>query len=337
MIMHKFIIISGWLGTGILCLAQQESPKEEIDLHARRQSVVTMREQIAMRDARLSDVVVQLKETGDGIDKRIGGIVDSLSKIKDSESSKMRISQLKGEAAAGLMRMIETYQVERRNLVEQTKKDPDAPLESIRAIVRRIDERVNARAAEVVKLVGSIPGAKDVEKYESAGGSYYGNGWGWTNERISDTWRQNRRDDVQSKKKRDEAQKALRGAIENLESRRSEAVAQLKRDDLTEVAREIQKFELDHLDSVLEIRRGQLLEVTTPSADPNETASANEAYDMRDLFRDAVSQLRDDFNDNLRLYRQAKAENEKLFKLKENLAAREKWLSGNDPDWKPAK
>ena len=333
----KTIAMLGWLGTGILCLAQPESPKEVVDLPARRQSVVAMREQIAMRQARLDSVVVELKSTSEGIDQRIGSIVDSLTKIKDSESSKMRISQLKGEAAAGLMRMIEAYQVERRNLVEQAKKDPDAPLKSIGAIVRRLDERVNKRAAEVVKLVDSIPGAKDVEKYESAGGSYYGNGWGWTNERISDTWRQNRRDGVQSKKKRAEAQQALEKAIANLESRRNEAMTQLKRDDLTEVDREIQKFELDHLNSVLEIRRGQLIEVTTPAAEPGETASKSEADDMRDLFRDAVSQLRADFNDNLRLYRQAKAENEKLFKLKENLAAREKWLSENDPDWKPAK
>lgn len=332
----KTIAMLGWLGSGILCLAQQDAPKEDLDLQARRQSVVAMREQIAMRDARLAKVVARLKETGDGIDQRIGGIVDSLARIKDSESSKMRISQLKGEAAAGLMRMIEVYQAERRDLVEQAKKDPDAPLEAIGAIVRRIDERINERAAEVMKLVDSIPGAKDVEKYESAGGSYYGNGWGWTNERISDTWRQNRRDSVQSRKKRGEAQKALEAAIANLEDRRNEAASQLKRDDLTEVEREIQKFELDHLNSVLEIRRSQLVEVTMPSAEPSEMASRDEAADMSNLFQDAVGQLRDDFNDNLRLYRQAKAENEKLFKLKQNLAAREKWLSENDPDWKPA-
>ena len=335
--MKQSMILLGWLGTGMLALAQTELPKEEIDLAARRQSVETMREHIAMREDRLAEVVADLEETGDGIDRRIGRIVGSLTKMKDSQSSKMRISQLKGEAAAGLMKMIETYQFERRNLVEQAKKDSQAPLESIGAIVRRIDERVNQRAADVVKLVESIPGAKDVKKYESAGGSRYGNGWGWSNDRISDTWRQNRRDGVQSKKKRSEAQKALEGAIANLQSRRSEAATNLKRDDLTEVEREIQKFELDHLDSVLAIRERQLVEVTMPSAEPGETASRDEADDMSDLFEDAVGQLRDDFNDNLRLYRQAKAENEKLFKMKENLAAREKWLSENDPDRKPAK
>lgn len=326
----------GWLGTGILALAQTDTSKEEIDFSARRQSVVTMKEHIEMRQARLDEVVEDLKRRGDGIDARIGGIVDSLVKLKDSESSKTRISQLKGEAAQGLMSMIDTYQAERRRLVEQAKTDPDAPLGSIEAMVKRIDQRVETRAAQVVKLVDSIPGAKDVKKYESAGGSYYGNGWGWTNERISDTWRQNRRDGVQSKKARDEARKALETSIADLERRRDAAEAKLKEVGLSDVEREIQKFELEHINSVLGIRRSQLLEVTTPAKAPSETASKDEADSMKGLFDDAVSQLSADFNDSLRLYRQAMAENEKLHSLKLNLAAREKWLAENDPDSKSA-
>jgi hypothetical protein len=70
---------------------------------------------------------------------------------------------------------------------------------------------------------------------------------------------------------------------------------------------------------------------------PNQTASKDEADDMNALFKDAIDQLGADFDDNLRLYYQAKAENEKLFKLKTNLEAREKWLAENDPDWKAGK
>ena len=333
----RLTTLAVWLTTGLLCLAQSDAPEEEIDLPARRQSVVTMREHIAMRQARLDEVVQELKETGDGIDQRIGRITTSLSNMKDSQSSKTRISMLKGSAANELMGLVERYQVERRRLVEQAKKDSDAPVEAIAAIVRHIDERVNKRAADVVKLVDSIPGAKDVKKYQSSGGSRYGNGWGWTNSRISDTWRQNRRDGVQSKKKRNEAQKALDESIADLERRRDRSLALLNSKDLTEVEREIQQFELDHVNSVLEIRREQLVEVTMPPKKPNQTASKDEADDMKALFKDAIDQLGADFDDNLRLYYQAKAENEKLFKLKTNLEAREKWLAENDPDWKAGK
>lgn len=330
----KMLCTLGWLGSGILALAQTETSTEEIDLPARRQSVEIMKEHIEMREARLEEVVEDLKQRGDGIDKRIGRVVDSLAKLKDSESSKTRISMLKSEAAHDLMKMIETYQAERRRLVEQAKKDPDAPLESLAALVKKIDERIETRAAQVVKLVESIPGAKDVKKYESAGGGYYGNGWGWRNERISDTWRQNRRDGVQSKKARDEARQALESSISDLERRRDAAAAQLKRNDLTEVEREIQKFELEHVQSLLGIRHKQLVEVSRPAKAPAEAASKDEADSMKGLFEDAVTHLSSDFNDTLRLYRQALAENEKLHALRLNLAAREKWLAENDPDWK---
>jgi hypothetical protein len=330
----KLLYTLGWLGTGMLALAQTDAPKEEIDLPARRQSVVTMKEHMAMRQARLDEVVEDLKQRGDGIDERIGKIVDSLAKLKDSESSKTRISQLKGEAASGLMKMIGTYQTERRRLIEQAKKDPKAPLESLTAMVKRIDAKVETRSAQVVKLVDSIPGEKDVKKYENSGGSLYGNGWGWSNDRISDAWRQNRRDGVESKEARDEAQRALRDSIADLERRRDAATAKLKSNPLSDVEREIQKFELDHVHSVLDIRRKQLVEVTEPSKAPTATASKNEADDMKQLFEDAVSQLSADFNDSLRLYHQAMAENDKLYALKLNLAEREKWLSENDPEWK---
>lgn len=323
-----------WLGTGMLAMAQTEAPKEEIDLPARRQSVVTMKDHIEMRQARLDEVVKDLKEQGDGIDERIGRIVDSLSKLKDSQSSKTRISMLKGDAANGLMSMIETYQTERRRLVEQAKKDSKADLEALAALVKRIDERVETRAAQVVKLVESIPGAKDVKKYETSGSGYYGNGWGWRNDRISDTWRQNRRDQTQSRKARREAQDALRKSIDDLERRRDRANALLKTSNLSEVEREIQKFELEHVESVLKIRRKQLVEVTGPSREPGQTASRDEADDMKHLFEDAVDQLRADFNDMFRLYRQAKTENDKLHALKLNLDARIKWLEENDPEWK---
>lgn len=318
----------------MLAVAQTETPKEEIDLPARRQSVVTMKDHLEMRQARLGEVVKDLKDQGDGIDERIGRIVDSLSKLKDSQSSKTRISMLKGDAANGLMNMIETYQTERRRLVEQAKKDPQADLEALASTVKRIDERIKNRAAQVVKLVESIPGAKDVKKYENSGGGYYGNGWGWRNDRISDTWRQNRRDKAWSNKARREAEDALRKSIDDLERRRDRANALLKTKKLSEVEREIQKFELEHVESVLKIRAKQLAEVTSPSREPGQTASSNEADEMKYLFEDAVDQLRGDFNDVLRLYRRAKTENDKLHALKLNLEARIKWMEENDPEWK---
>jgi len=329
--MRKFLVL-GLLGA---CLAGAEE-EVKIDLEARRQSVVTMRDHLERRENRLEEVARDLRERGDEIDQRIGKIVDSLTGLKDSNSSKMRISDLKGQAAKGLMNMIETYQAERRKLVEQAKKDPNAPLDGIAKDVALIDKRVEVRAAQIIKLVGSIPGGKDVKKYENDGGTRYsnGNGWGWENSRISDKWRQSRRDNVQSTKMRREAQKALENSLVDLERRRDTIEGQLKQGQLSEPEREIQKYELNHVKGLLEARRKQLVEVTMPSESSEKPTSKDEADDLKSLFEDARKNLSDDFGATLRLYRQAVQERDKVHALKLNLEAREKWLKENDPDWK---
>lgn len=328
----KKLLALGLMGA---CLAGAEETKTEpIDLEARRQSVVTIKAHIEMREQRLTEVAEDLREQGAELDQRIGKIVDSLSNLKDSNSSKTRISQIKGEAAQGLMNMIEIFQTERRKLVEKAKKDPNAPIEGIGNDIQLIDKRVDERAAQIVKLVESIPGAKDLKKYENDGGAHYGNGWGWENSRISDDWRQNRRDKVQSNKARREVQKALEGAIADLERRRDSIEAKIKGGQLSGPEREIQEHELNHVKGLLGVRRDQLVDVTKPSAGAAETASKDQADDIKALFEDARKSISEDFWATLSLYRKAAAEREKIHAMKLNLDAREKWLKENDPGWK---
>lgn len=321
----KLLLIAAAAGT----LASAE---EAIDFEARRQSVATMREHIAIREARLEAASEDLSEQGEEIDQRIGRIVDSLAGLKDSEGSKTRISGLKQEVADGLMRQISFYQAERRKLVERAKKDGKASIDGIAGDVARIDAMVEKRADQIVKLVSSIPGARDVKKYESDG-YYGGSGWGWENSRISEEWRQNRRDKVQSQKARREARKALEGAIEELERRRGSIRSKLSNESLSSAEREIQAYELEHVEGLLAARRRQLVEVTTPSPEPGQVASKSEADEMSSLFEDARRNLSSDFSEAVRLYRKIVDERDRLHQLRENLAAREAWLEANDPDW----
>ncbi len=317
---------------GVAALAGLALAEEKVDLEARRQLVETMRDQLASREARLEQVTGDLREQGESIDERIGRIVDSLAEIKDSESSKTRISRLKQEVAEGLMKQISFYQSERRKLVERVKKDAGASIDGIAGDVARIDAMVEKRADQIVKLVDSIPGAKDIGKYESDG--YYGGwGWGWENSRISEEWRQNRRDKVQSEKSRREARKALEGAIEDLERRRASIRSKLSNESLSSAEREIQAYELEHVEGLLAARRRQLVEVTTPSPEPGQAASKDEADEMTRLFEEARRNLSADFADAVRLYHQIVTERDHLHRLRESLAAREAWLEANDPDW----
>lgn len=311
--------------------AAQEA--QTIDLEERRQSVVTLKEHLKMREERLAEVAAEIRERGEATDKKIGRIVDMLTSLKDSQSSKRRVSDIKGEAIAGLQKMLAVYKRERRAIVEKVRSDDSAPVVALMKDMDNIDKLGEKRVAQIVELVKSMPGGEDVSKYEQDG-SYEYNGVAYENSRISEEWRQNRRDKVESEKQRREAQEALKKAIDDLERRRDSLKAQLSGGKLNETEKELYEQELGHVSMLVDVRKSQLLAVAAPSTAAGNAASKGEADDLRQLFQDARKDIAEDFAKTVRLYHSAAAEREKIHAVKENLAAREKWLQENDPEAK---
>jgi hypothetical protein len=310
----------------LLCATAQEP----VDLEARRQSVMTMKQHLEMRQKRFDEVAAEIRTRSQATDKKIGELVDMLAGLKDSESSKRRISDVKGEAIAGLKKMIEVYKRERRTLVETLRTDGDAPAEALKKDMAAIDALAEKRVAQIVELVKSMPGGQDIQKYESSGGSYY-NGFYEEETRVSEAWRQNRRDKVESEKQRREVQQALEKSIADLEARQATLKAQLAGGKLTAPEKEIFEHELGYVSNLVGQRKTQLVEVTAPATPAGDDASKGEAEDLKQLFNDARRDIAGDFTKTLKLYHAAAAEREKIHAAQENLEAREKWLSENDP------
>ncbi|BCX49639.1 hypothetical protein HAHE_35470 [Haloferula helveola] len=302
---------------------------EEMDMEARRESVKTLKTHIEMRQERLDEVVSELRERVGETDKKVGKVVEVLSGLKDSQDSKRRISQIKSEAIGGLKGMIETYDRERRKLLERLRTGAGPATEGLKKDLEKFDALIQKRADDVVKLAKSMPAGEDVAKYESDGG-YYFNGVHYENSRISEEWRQNRRDKVQSGKERRELQQALERAIEDLERRRDTVKAFLKDRKFTPAERELREQELARVEGLLEARKAQLVEVATPADAPEKTADQEQAQDLEHLLRDAKQDIASDLSRTLRLYHEAADERDKIAGLEENLAAREKWLEEND-------
>jgi hypothetical protein len=316
----------------VICLATLlcASAQEPVDLEARRQSVATLERHLEMRQKRFDEVAAEIRQRGEATDKKVGELVEMLAGLKDSESSKRRVSDIKGEAIAGLKRMIEVYQRERRTLVETLRTDGDAPAEALKKDMATIDALTEKRVAQIVELVKSMPGGQDIQKYESAGGTYY-NGFYEEETRISEAWRQNRRDRVESEKQRREAQQALEKSIADLERRQATLKGQLAGGKLTAPEAEIFEHELGYVTNLIGQRKTQLMEVTAPASPPGEDASKGEADDLKRLFDDARRDIAGDFTKTLKLYHAAAAEREKIHAARENLEARKKWLAENDP------
>jgi predicted nucleic acid-binding Zn-ribbon protein len=326
----KATFLTWCLAVGCL-FAQEATP---LDLEARRESVATLKTHLEMREKRFEEVAAEIRQRGQTTNEKISELVKMLAGLKDSESSKRRISQVKGEAIAGLKRMIEIYQTERRTIVERLRGDSSVPTEALKKDMEAIDALVEKRVAEILELVKSMPGGEDISKYESDGDSYY-NGVHYENSRVSEAWRQNRRDRVESEKQRHEVQQALEKAIADLGRRADTLKSALSGGKLTAPETEIYQHELAHVTELTGQRKAQLLDVTVPStAEGEQAASKGESDDLKHLFNDARRDISSDFSKTLRLYHAAATEREKIHALKENLTAREKWLSENDPDSK---
>ena len=110
--------------------------------------------------------------------------------------------------------------------------------------------------------------------------------------------------------------------------------AQLAGGKLNGTETELFEQELGHVSMLVDVRKSQLLAVAAPSVSAENAASKGEADDLKSLFQDARKDIAEDFAKTVRLYHSAAAEREKIHEVKENLAAREKWLQENDPEAK---
>ena len=302
---------------------------QEIDMEARRESVKTLKANIGMREERFEEVMAELMERAEKTDKKVGKIVEVLSGLKDSNDSKRMISQLKAKATAGLKGMIAAYDRERRDVLEQLRKDAGPAAEGLKSDLQKLDALISKRADDMVKLAKSIPTDHDVEKYESDGGTYF-YGYHHDHTRISDEWRQNRRDKVQSSTARRELQEALKDAIEDLEQRRAAVEAALKEKKFTPAQKELREQELERTELLLETRNAQLADVAASGYESaGQPAGESQAMDLKNLLDDARGDIASDMSRNIKLYHELTAERARIAELRANLVAREKWLEEN--------
>ena len=324
--------------------AQEAAP---IDFEARRQSVVDLKNHIGMREQRLTEIAADIRSLDDRNEKRIDSIVNTLKNLKDSESTKTRINALKGEVIEGLRKSITIYQSKRRDIFERLRTEKSAAVQALTGDLEKFDARTQKRVDQILELAKSMPAREDVEKYESDGGLYW-NGWYEETTRISDEWKQNRRQGVATEKSLRELREALEKSIATLESRGASTRGLLKDRKLSDAERAIQEQELGRIDALIQIRRRELVDLALPSVSSSSDSSGestsdtygkgtanpagkDNAEEMKDLLDDARADISADFWTILRKYGEAVKERDKIIALKANLEAREKWLAENTP------
>ena len=307
--------------------AQTPAAAPAIDLEARKASVVTLEAHIGQREKRLTELGQDIVSLDGRIEKRVDELVKMLASMSDSKDSKTKVSKIKQDAIDALRKGIDLYANKRREVREKIRTGDETALSDL----GKFDERIFKRVDQIVELGKSFPSHKDFDKYDSESGSYW-NGYYYQNTRISDDYRQNKRDSAQADKQRDETSKALKEGIERLDQRRRTMKELLTNRTLTESARKLYLQELGQIDAQTEHLNSQLVSVTTsPGGVATRHPGLDEAKDIENLLDDARRDLRGDVSNLFRLYDEFAASRARLADLKENLTARKDWLEKNAP------
>lgn len=296
----------------------------------RVQSVATLKQHLAVREARFETLRQDLLALDARTEKQIDSIVTNLASLRDSESSKTRVANVKNDIMNALVRTMWAYRQKRTDLYERMRKEQTVPLEELEKTLAAFDTRIGKRLTQVMQLAKSFPGHVDVEKYESYGSSYH-NGWNYENTRISDEWRQNRRNATAGSTARREIIQQLEKAVETNESRRAVVAENLGSRRLSGQDHAVQAEELGRLDATIDNLKAQLRELALPGAGGTREIGDSEAHDATMLLDDTRADLARDFADIMRKYDDLEAERTRIFNLKANLKARVEWLSKNPP------
>lgn len=313
--------------------AQEGSPKLSAeDLASRRASVSNLEAHIAGREERLGQIVTDIRALDDRVEDGVNEIVSMLSQMKDSETSRVRISQTKADVIVGLKRTIDYYQKHRDTLREQLRLGKsDLPRETLEKDLAIFDERIEKRIAQIMELAKSFPDPQELEKYEVTSTSSW---FGWTNENIeiSEAWKQNRRDERHTAGAREGMSKGLQDSIQHLEERNSYLVQKIKSPDINETERDYYKSELAQNQALMAMRNAQLEEFASGDATIAFPVDQGRAHDVDLLVRSERDDLREDFFSIFRKYDELNRARAELKALQDNLMARRAWLEKYDAE-----
>ena len=298
----------------------------EIDIGARKRSVVELEAHIADRQTRLNEITADIIRLDERVESRVDKIVEKLKTMTDSKDSQVRVAQTKKDAVEGLKKMIEYY-VKKRDGLEALIKGGGTAVsaDELAGDKAAFDERIEKRVAQVIDLSRSFAEFEEIEKYDKSTQSAWG--WSWTNYSINDDWRHNRKSVRHTDAQKKEIEEALVASIERLERRGVELRKSLAATGLTDGQKEILEADIANNEAMVSRRQLQIEELHSEGAAGTDRVSRNEADRVRRAIEDQAKDLRDDFFAIFEKYAEFGNERERIAGLRANLEARKKWLA----------
>lgn len=299
------------------------SPEE---LASRRQSVVNLEAHLIQREERLGAIISDIRSLDDRVETGVDKIVATMSSVKDSESSKVRIATTKADVMTGLKRTIEYYNQHRDTIREQLRTGKSAQSqETLEKDLATLDKRVDKRVKQIAEIAKSFPDPRELDKYETTSIAGW-NGWSYGSEEISEAWKQNRRDERHTESAREAVSNALIDAIDHLRQRNATLVEKMKSPNVPDAEKAYYQSEMVRNNAIIEQRSTEQQQFSSGGATAAAPVMQDQAHDLDQLVQSSRNDLREDFFAIFRKYDELNRARAELKQLQDNLTARRAWL-----------
>lgn len=326
------LCIAMLFGASLAGVRAQEPVVADLDIDARRESIVVLERHLAQRKSRTTALAAEIVALDDRVESSVEKIVEIATGIRDSVESQDRVARLKADIAAGLRKTIETYQRQRDSLREQLRSDDTSiPRVTLQSDLDRFNKRIELRVSQIEQIAESLPNPKELEKYAATGTSTWGN-WTFTDEKISDAWRQERKEAQRTDTMQDQLIAGLRESVDHLSQRNALMSENLKGNNLSDAERELYQSEWAQNVALIATRQEQIQNVRSSGASPEaiEPINRSAAHETELYVRSMRADLREDFFSIFRKYAELNKERAALDQMDRSLAARKAWLADYD-------
>jgi len=167
-------------------------------------------------EQRVLDLRTELINVANDIDTGVEEILDLIIPLTDTQETGNKVAQMKQSTIDSLRKVIDYY-VSERQKIEGELARPAASLTKDQMVsqVEVIDEKVDERIDEIMRISASLAESKDVEKYEHDFNPYteiY-------NQRVSDEYKQNQKVQRRVVATRSDLGEGLKKSIQTLKER----------------------------------------------------------------------------------------------------------------------
>ncbi len=275
---------------GLLLVAIPEA------LVAQGGDAATLESLVAAREARLGEMIEDLKRLSDQVEQRVDYTVNLLAGVTDSNETASKVAKVKTNAIDLLKQGILLNDRRKRDLEEQRRTGGTGlSAEELTKMIEWIDRRIETRKGQMMTLAKSLPIREEVERYlkTTRESSRWRRDWNDSSYEVNPEWRHNRKVSGLSAVERKELIAAVDDDIMRLERSLAsieESISKVKSDPVKAILEE----DRARVSTSLETRRAQKTELENP-VEPNTSPVDEEGLAwLIDEFDTAVADLRED-------------------------------------------